>query len=233
MPETKTKLWYLRNLEVFKGLDDLGRDQLQERTVQKTVKRGEVLYFQGAEDDNIYILKQGAVKIMRYVRGGNEIILDVLGWGSVFGETADPGTQEKNESAIMLEDGTICTIGRTRFERFMSTQPGLEVRVNNLRNERRFRLENKLLDMLFSTVEERLARVLLDLMEDFGDNQGHGRHLIKVRLTHRDFAQMVASTRETVTATFRVMRERGLIDSDRKYVTVLNQAWLHKLAEGA
>lgn len=229
MEHTKTKLWYLKNLEVFQQISEEDRQRIQSSTRHREVRRNETLYFEGEEDDNVYILKEGAVKIMRHLPGGREVITEVLGQGTVFGETAVDEATEKDESAVAVEDGVICSIRRKDFDRLVSTIPGLAIRVRKIQGLRRYRLENKLLDLLFGTVEQRLARTILGLLEDFGEERGEAR-VLRVKLTHLDFARLVASTRETVSATFSRMREQGLLDFDRKYVVVPDVKRIEELA---
>lgn len=52
--------------------------------------------------------------------------------------------------------------------------------------------------------------------------KGERLYLLKIRLTHNDFADLIASTRETVTATFNKMKTKGLIDFENKYAVVRN-----------
>lgn len=60
----KTKLWYLKNLDMFSHLRDEEMHHVIEKTSSmKEFKKGDILYLQGTSDRNIYILKKGAVKI--------------------------------------------------------------------------------------------------------------------------------------------------------------------------
>lgn len=84
---------------------------------------------------------------------------------------------------------------------------------------RLWKIENRLLDLVYSSVEQRLAKTLLNLLDDFGLPNGSG-YLIKIRLTHSDFADLIASTRETVTATFNKLKKDGIVDFENKFVVV-------------
>jgi CRP/FNR family transcriptional regulator len=229
MEHAKTKLWYLKNLEMFQQLSDEDRKLIQSSTNHRLVKRNETLYFEGEADDNVYILKEGAVKIMRHLPAGHEVITEVLGNGTVFGETVVDDASEKDESAVAVEDGVICSIRRKDFDHLTRSIPDLAIKVRKIQGLRRYKLENKLLDLLFGTVEQRLARTILGLLEDFGEERG-GARVLKVKLTHLDFARLVASTRETVSAVFGRMREQGLLEFDNKYVVVPDVKRLEQLA---
>ncbi len=83
----KTKLWYLTNLDMFSPLKDEEMHQVIEKTSSmKEIKRGETLYLQGSSDKDIYILKKGAVKIIKLSPDGKVITLDIFKGGTLFGE---------------------------------------------------------------------------------------------------------------------------------------------------
>ena len=97
--------------------------------------------------------------------------------------------------------------------------PGLSIKFTKMIGFRRCKIENKLLDLLFSTVEQRLTKTLLNLLDDFGIPHKDG-YLLKIKLTHKDFADLIASTRETVTTTLNKFKSEGIIDYEEKYIVI-------------
>ncbi len=92
------------------------------------------------------------------------------------------------------------------------------------------KIESKLLELIFCTVEQRLAKTFLNLLDDFGvpDNGGY---LLKIKLTHKDYADLIGSTRETVTTTLNGLKNEGLIDFKGKYVLIQSMEKIRALAE--
>ena len=219
MSSNRTKLWYLKNLDIFSHMRSEEYNMLNRLLSMREVKKGEVLYLQGALDKNFYVLKKGAVKITKLTPQGNEIILDIFAGGTVFGEIAATEPRERNESAVVVEDGLLCTMSMEDFNYLLQMIPGLAVRINKMIGLKRWKIENKLIDLLYKTVDQRLARTFLNLLEDFGVPHGSG-YLLKIKLTHKDFADLIASTRETVTATLNKMKNDGLIEFQDKYVVI-------------
>jgi CRP-like cAMP-binding protein len=195
----------------------------------RNVKKGQTLYLQGSADKSVYLLKEGAVKITKLNRQGKEIILDIFGAGSVFGEMAHAATGMRDEAAVVVEDGLVCTMDREFFEEAVRKMPELSMSVTKIIGLRRHRIENKLLSLLYSTVEQRLARTLVELLEEFGKPHEGGR-MIGIKLTHKDLAELIASTRETVTAGLNRMKNEGLIEFDGKHVVVKSPDRLRALA---
>ncbi len=229
MAQNRTKLWYLKNLDIFSHLRDEEYRMLDKYSQMKEVRKGDMLYLQGSSDKNIYILKKGAVKITKLTPQGKEIILDICKGGTIFGEMAYMESIERDESAEVIEDGLICVMKKEDFDRMLQMVPGLSIRLTKMIGLRRWKIENKILDLLYSTVEQRLARTLLNLLDDFGLPHEKG-YLIKLKLKHSDYADLIASTRETVTATLNKMKRDGLIDVEGKYIVVSSIEGLRKVA---
>lgn len=224
-----TKIWYLRNLPIFERLGKEHHRLIGEAAIMRTVSKGERLYEQGSSDPNVYILKRGTLKITQLTPDGKEIILDILKSGSLFGELVAGEPGEHDESAVMLEDGLICTIPSHRFQELLQTIPGLALQITKLIRFRLRKIENRLVDLVHCTVEQRLAKTLLNVLDDFGvpSNQGI---LITVRLTHKDLARLIASTRETVTATVNRFKRKGILTSHGKHLVVRDLDKLKELA---
>ncbi len=228
---SRTKLWYLKNLDIFSHLRNEEYRYLDEHSMMKEIKRGEVLYLQGTAARNIYILKRGAVKITKLTPQGKEIILDICKGGTILGEMAYVEPAERDETAEAIEDSLICIMKKEDFERMLQMVPGLSIRLTKMMGLRRWKVENRLMDLLYSTVEQRLAKTLLNLLEDFGVPHGKG-YLIKLKLRHSDYADLIASTRETVTSTLSKFRHQGIITIESKYIVVKSTDRLRLIAEG-
>jgi CRP-like cAMP-binding protein len=219
----KTKLWYLKNLDMFSHLRDEEMHHVMEKTSSmKDIRRGDILYLQGTSDKNIYILKKGAVKINKLSTEGRVITLDILKGGTLFGELGAIDDADRDETAEVIEDGLLCIMTKVQFDGLLKMVPGLSIRLNKIMGLRRRRIENKLLDLLYCTVEERLAKTLIHLLDDFGVPDGDSYNL-KVKLTHQDLSELIASTRETTTATLNNLKRENLIDYEGKYIRIVDK----------
>jgi CRP-like cAMP-binding protein len=130
---------------------------------------------------------------------------------------------------VVVEDSLLCIMVKEDFERLIQMVPGLGIRLSKMIGLKRWKIENRLLDLLYRTVEQRLAKTLLNLLEDFGVPHKNG-YLLRIKLTHKDYADLIASTRETVTTTLNKMKGEGLIDFEDKYVVIKAQDKLLALA---
>jgi len=224
----RTQLWYLKNLDIFSHLREEEYRMLDQHSSMREIRKGDALYLYGSSDTKLYMLKKGAVKITKLTPGGRELIIDIIKGGSLFGEMATIEDRERDEAAIVVEDGLLCEVSRADFERMQKMVPGLAIRITKMIGFRRWKLENKLIDLLYGSVEQRLAKTILNLLEDFGVLHGDG-YLLKIKLTHQDFADLIASTRETVTATLNKMKNDGLIGTEGRYLVIPDMERLRRL----
>jgi len=223
-----TKLWYLRNLDMFNLLSEQDQALITAHTRLIELKKRSVLYFEGSEDDSLYLLKAGALKVTRQAPKGNEIILDILGPGSILGEIADNGRSVRDETAIAVEDSAVCSITRADFTRVIRELPGFPGMAKRFKGPSGCDIENKLMELLYLTVEQRLAVTLLKLLKDFGAPHEEGR-IIDLNLTHSDYADLIASTRETVSAVLGKLRKAGAISYSGRKIVVLSEDALREL----
>ncbi|MBI4849667.1 MAG: Crp/Fnr family transcriptional regulator [Nitrospirae bacterium] len=230
MTQEHTKFWYLKNIDIFSHLRDEDIRMIDQYSLMREIKKGEILFLQGSSDKNFYILKKGAVKITKLTPQGNEIILDIFSGGTVFGEIAVMTHESRDESAVVVEDGLICIMKKEDLERLIRMVPGLAIKINKMIGLKLWKIENKLIELLYRTVEQRLAKTFLNLLDDFGIPHDRG-YLLKVKLTHKDYADLIASTRETVTATLNKFKKEEIIDFEGKYVLLRSLDKIKALAE--
>jgi CRP-like cAMP-binding protein len=144
--------------------------------------------------------------------------MDIIGENSVFGQILDFETAG-NDTAVVMEDGLVNVLDSKGHEQLSNKAPQLSARLKRIIYFRRARRERKILALLNRTVEQRLAKVFINLNEDIGVPR-NGGFLLKAELTHRDFAGLIASTRETVTLKLNKLIKDNLIEYEGKYILV-------------
>lgn len=224
------KLWYLKKMDIFKGLSDEQYAIIDKDSVFKAIKKHETVPFKGTADHYIYFLKQGKIKIMKFMPDGRAITLDILKEGTLFGEMGLMLDNYYGEDYIAeaLENSLLCVMKRENFDRLINSNPSLSKKITKIVGLRIKKIENKLADLLYSTVEERLAKTLFNLSEEFGVYEQNNL-VLKIKLTHHDIADLVASTRETVTVVLNRFKRDRIIDSKNKHIIVLDREKLRAI----
>jgi CRP-like cAMP-binding protein len=156
------------------------------------------------------------------------VIIDILGPSTLFGELE--GSDYAGEvTAEALEETLLCMMRRDNFDRLMAVVPTLEMRITKLTGLRLRRIRNRLVDMLYATVESRLATTLLGLIAEFGVDRPDGV-LLDLRLTHSDVAALIASTRETVSVALNSLARRKVIDFREHRILITDRERLARLS---
>lgn len=217
---SQAKYWHLRQVELFDGMASGDLKDLGDRVETELVEQGRDIYRAGDLSDRVYLLKSGKLKLWRESDDGKEFILYFMGPGDLFGELAIAEQEVRTETATVLEDAFVCSVGCQDFERFLSRQPSLALRISRVIGERKQRLEQRVLDLVTKDVRTRLAHALAELAEDFGE-EGEDGVRIDLRLTQSDLAHLVGSTRETTSTVFNEFRRAGFVDSEGRTVRVL------------
>ena len=226
----QAKYWHLKQLVLFADLDSNDVREFGEYFETDLIEAGRRVYEFGDMADRVYVLKSGKIKITRTSECGKEFILYFIRPGDVFGELAITGQERRSDSAIVIEDAFICTVGGQEFERFMLQHPAVSLEIAKIIGRRKERTEGRMLDLVTKDVRTRLAHTLAELADEFG-RPDKRKTLIDLRLTQTDLAQLVGSTRETTSTVFNEFRRNGLVESEGKEIWVLdsealgNYAW--------
>lgn len=206
-----TKLWYLKKADIFSDFSENEMAELERMTVMKNLRKGEILYLAGEQALNLYILKHGVIKISRILTDGRELIVELLKPGEIFGELEAMDQSERDSQATACEDAMLCVMKGNNFTELVRTKPRMALRVTKLMGLKRRTIENRIENILFKGVAERVASLLLDLAGRFGRSD-QDTVIIDLVLSHQEIADLVGAVRVTVTETLSEFRKLECLD---------------------
>jgi CRP/FNR family transcriptional regulator, cyclic AMP receptor protein len=242
--ESTTSYWYLKHFNIFDGLDDETVAYVDQHSAMCTFLKNEPIFFPSDPRKYIFFLKKGLVKVTRYAEDGREVILDLIGPGEVFGQLTTPesthttsflGATTHNglsESAVALDDVMLCNIYRGDFDKILIKYPQLNYSLTRLVGFRLKKLEQRVTDLVFKDVSERIVTFLLGFADQFGTIQ-HGQISLKPSLSHQDIGRLTGASRQTVTEILNMLRDVGEIHFDRKVITLLQPDALRRRLNSA
>jgi len=236
MMETETsphslKLWYLKQYDFFGELKGKARDFVKSNTEMCHFKAKDMIYLSG-HDLQVYLLKQGQVKISKLRENGEEVIQDILKPGEIFGSLplVDSAASPDTEYAQAASDTIVCILSRANFEKLIETYPKLNQRLTKWYGIRMRRFEERLNDLIFRDVKQRMAGFLYRYATQFGTLK-NGIYEVKPILTHEEVGLLIGAARQTVTTMLNELKDEGFILPDRKCWKILRVDELKKLAE--
>lgn len=224
----RSKLWYLKNINLFRGMTEAQMRMVEQRTIMREVRRRETLYLAGDTGDRIYLLKRGVVKISTLDEDGREIILALLRMGEVFGEEAALDDSPRDHMAEAYEDALVCIITKQDFLEMLRAHPDLAFKVTKLIGFRLKTFRSRVEKLLFKGAPARLAAALVELASDHGvpDDQGI---LLPLRLSQQDLANLIGVTRESVNLALSEFRKKGLVAVEGRTIRLLRPDALRAL----
>ncbi|GAB4372955.1 MAG: Crp/Fnr family transcriptional regulator [Calditrichia bacterium] len=217
MKDNSLKLWYLKNLPIFKGAKKQGLKILNDISVMKDYKKKEYIYFSAEDVDKIFLIKEGHVEIGYLDESGKEFAIDILGPGEICGMV--PGSGAQGGYARAANRALVCIINRNDFEDFLQKFPEVSFRVLKLFGLKINVLENKLQNLVFKDIKTRICELLYSLYEKSGDPE---RQIIKIPLTHRDISNLVGCTRETASLNLSELKKEGIIGYEKRRIKILS-----------
>src|SRR5919109_838841 len=219
LTDADLKAGLLREVDLFAGLT---LDQLREisRTLpMSTCQTGGLVTSPDDEDERLYIVKRGRVRLYRLTPDGKQLTLDILDKGRIVGRMSWLGQELNEVYAEAIEDAVVCSFTPDELRRLIDRFPGIGLNMIRYLSDRLAVSEREREVMAFRSVEQRLAARLLELAERFGKSSEDGV-AIDARLTQQELADMIGTSRETLATTVSSLRERGILDMEHQRVVV-------------
>jgi CRP/FNR family cyclic AMP-dependent transcriptional regulator len=214
----------LRKVPLFGQLAPPDLDRVAEIARERSYPRNSVILFEDDPGDALYVVAQGQVKVVLIGEDGREVILSVMGEGEFFGEMALIDDEPRSAHVIAMEDSGLLVIRREDFQDLLKQAPGLGLVLLRELSRRLRRVDEKVGSLVLLDVNGRVAQLLLDLADEAGSD-----HITR-HLTHHTIAQMIGSSRETVSRTMRELVEKGSITVSRREIQIRDRAALESSA---
>lgn len=214
----------LRPVPLFADLSDAEIERVAELARERAYPKGSVILFEDDPGDALYVVVTGSVKVVLIGEDGREVILSVLKEGEFFGEMALIDDEPRSAHVIAMEDANLLVLRREDFQQRLREAPGMAAGLLRALSRRLREADSKIGGLVLLDVNGRVATLLLRMADE-----NDGIHITR-RLTHHTIAQMVGSSRETVSRTMRELAERDLIEVTRTAITIRNRRALETAA---
>ncbi|SDO67644.1 CRP/FNR family transcriptional regulator, anaerobic regulatory protein [Paenibacillus sp. yr247] len=216
----KTIVPLLQNVPLFQELSEKDLLGLAPLFSLNKVKKGEILFDEGDQGEELFLIESGVVKIYR-LDEAKEVTLALFSEGDFFGEMAlISAGLTRSATAEALEASTLYALSRSDFSQFMEKSPKLCLKLLETTMERLRKANEQIYDLTFLGVRSRIMKTILRLSEQHGTPTADGL-LINLKLTHQQMANMVGTVRESVTKVLQELLDDGIIQIDKKMITLI------------
>lgn len=215
------QLWRLKSCELFQKLTPEEISHLESHSRMKVYPSKSPIYLPSDSADTVFLVVDGVVKVSSLSPDGKQSILAFIDRGELFGELALIDSGPRDEFVEAVGRTTIVMMPAGIVRQLIARRSDLALAVTKLVGLRRQRIERRVKNLLFQSSRERLIHLLLDLEEQFGMETDQGVQ-IRLKLSHQDLANLIGTTRETVTGILGDLRNEKLIEARRCKLTLLS-----------
>ena len=216
----------LRKYNIFKGLLPNEINMLHQDMVFNIYRRGAVVYKEGVRLNGLFFVGKGILKLYKVGLGAREQIIrfakegDLIAYRSIISEELSCTTAE------VISDAVLGYITEEKFTSFFRNNPEFAMSLMKLTCRELNESNKYLINIAQKTVRERLAEVLLKLMETF---ELEADKSLKVALTREEIANVVGTATESVIRLLSEFKADKLIDVSGRKIKLLNIPKLVKI----
>ncbi len=172
--------------------------------------KGDFIFRAGDTSQHVYLLLKGRIKIYQPSTAGKEAILWFCFSGELFGLAEAARGGERVVSAQACDNSEVLCIRQEHFTAFLETHPQTSLVIVQVLACRLRVLGDVLINLISDDVRTRILKMVLQLSSRCGIPSPHGLCL-DITLTHQEIADMIGTTRQTVTTTLGQLEREGLL----------------------
>jgi len=189
------------------------------RVVERLFKAKDVIFTPGDPDDQLYFLLDGTVRLYKIYGDYKEATTALLKDQGIFGKLSLVEGRWQDVFAEAVTNVRVAGVQKTALTEVIKHRPEFAMKLFASFSERLRQSDEVIESLLHREVSTRLATLILNLSERFGEGNGVGTTL-DMRLTHQDLANMIASTREAVSKVMSELQRDGLIEMRNRKIAI-------------
>ena len=222
----------IRRIPFFASLTEAEAVRLSRRTPERCVAAEQLIFERGDPGQEMLIIRSGCVKIFLPSEDGSEqIAIALLREGDFFGELALLDGAPRTASAVAVTDTVLLPITRDEFCRLLEREPRAALHVIAVLSQRLRELDERLGEIVFLDVAERLAKQLCEMAECDGEETSEGKRITRP-LTDADLAHMIGTSVERVREEMRRLQREFIVTVDDGTIVISKPHDLRDLALG-
>jgi len=212
----------LQRFSLFKDLTNTEIEPILDLAKNRFYRQGTHIFMQDDPLTNVYFIHQGQIKIYRTDMQGKEQIINVLGEGEMFPHMGFFRKGTYPAHAEVSEDAVLIYIPIHLFEQFLKINPEICVKIFRMLGDKIVDLQNRLEERILHNTYEQIIFLLIRLVKSHGEKYDDDHHIFTTQFTNRDLANMIGSSRETVSRTLTSLKKSKIITSDPAGNIILN-----------
>jgi|TARA_Y100000817_G_scaffold292365_1_gene264533 CRP/FNR family cyclic AMP-dependent transcriptional regulator len=202
---------FLSSMDLFSGVQQDLLEPIVEQSTVQSLQRGDMLFSEGDQANDLYIVLEGRVAIANRSFDGRESVVALMESGDLFGEMPLFRPDGRSADARVLENSSVVVIPYVPVKSLYQEHPEMLWKIVDMLAERLKVMDVALADSMFLDVTGRTAKRLLELAgadEEF-----------ELPVTQEELAGMIGASRERVNKSLASFIKLGwLAQKGEKYV---------------
>jgi len=205
---------FLQQFPIFKSLTEYEMVPIIDFARTREFKVGEIVFMQDQPISDVYFIQQGKVKIYKTDYYGKEQIVNVLQKNDMFPHQGLFRQGKYPAHAEIIESAKLINIPISSFENFLITHPEISIKMFRVLGEIIMDLQSRLEEKILYNVYDQIIMLLMRLAKKNGEKLDEKHFKITLLLTNRELANMIGSSRETVSRTLTQLKKKHLVHTD-------------------
>ena len=213
----KEALESLRSIPLFSRVSDVDLEEVASHLIERRLPKHTTVVEEGLTGDYMYVIREGRVKVTKASDDGREKIMNFLDAGSFFGDMALLTNEVRSASVKTLEDTRLLALSRRDFIDLLRQSPDLALAVIEELTNRLRETNEQASSLSFQGVKERTRGLFVRIAQD--DPTREDRRVTPA-LTHQQIADMIGTSRETVTRAIKLLKQEGWLEQAGKRYSI-------------
>ncbi|MBY0515747.1 MAG: Crp/Fnr family transcriptional regulator [Bacteriovoracaceae bacterium] len=206
-----------RDKSIFCKLEEASLKEVSDHKIMNLYKRGQTLFHEGNPAFGVYCISNGKVKLTKTSENGKETLLRIAGPGDLIGFQHIVESGMNDVTATAIEETKICFVDRSYLQGLVQKEPSCAMELLGHVARDMAALQERISGFQNKNVRERVAFMLLDLSERYGEDTKQGRKLC-IQLTREDMASMLGVATETLIREISTLKDEGILDQEGKVI---------------
>ena len=219
----------VREEHLFCNLSIHAGQRLNEIKSTAVYPKGAMLFIEGQQPRGVFVLCAGKAKLSTSSREGKTIITKLSDAGDVLGLNSVISDRPYEVTAEMMEPGQANFIPRDSLLQFLKEHGKVALRVAEQLSRNYYTAYEEIRTLgLATSPSEKFAKLLLSWSPKAANGDGAQ---VKLTLTHEEIAEIIGTTRETVSRLFSEFKRKQLLQLKRSTLIIRNRPALEKIVQ--
>lgn len=219
----------VREEHLFCNLSIHAGQRLNEIKSTAVYPKGAMLFIEGQQPRGVFVLCAGKAKLSTSSREGKTIITKLSDSGDVLGLNSVISDRPYEVTAEMMEPGQANFIPRDSLLQFLKEHGEVALRVAEQLSRNYYTAYEEIRTLGLASPSEKFAKLLLSWSPKSTSNDNGTQ--VKLTLTHEEIAEIIGTTRETVSRLFSEFKRKQLLQLKGSTLIIRNRPALEKIVQ--